>query len=399
MNSESILLFTKDAFCTEYLPCYGNKYWEGKTPNFDEMVEKGTLFTRFYTAAPSSAMAYMAMFTGKYPYEQEIKEYVPIVQSYSGKTLFDLAREKGYECHVIWDEKWMTTSYLHSMCYGEGTIFHPLIDLRQGVGFHNPHEGVLVADKCKEDSTLIMIEKEIREIVSRGKVFVWFHLPHVINGRVGYGSDIDLHDRVLGIMRNYFDDSKIYISGDHGNMNGHKGKIGYGFDVNEAAIRIPLITPRKKNLRVCNDLISNIDWDKIIFGGDIIPARDIIISDCAYYAQLSRKTVFMYKQYRYIYNLKDRSEELYDIEWDPNENFNLIADETLDVDRHVLVKSRELYFYPDWDNLPGIRKQLRDARQRMWREPSNKQMLLDKARKNKFLRAIGLPILKFLRIK
>lgn len=399
MNNESILLFTKDAFCTEYLPCYGNKYWEGMTPNFNEMVEKGTLFTRFYTAAPSSAMAYMAMFTGKYPYEQEIKEYVPLVQSYSGKTLFDLAREKGFEGHVIWDEKWMTTSYLHSRCYGEGTVFHPLKDLRQGVGFHNPHEGVLVADKGKEEATLIMIEKEISEIVSRGKVFVWFHLPHVINGRVGYGSDIDLHDRVLGIMRKYFDDSKIFISGDHGNMNGHKGKIGYGFDVNEAATRIPLITPRKNGLRVCNDLISNIDWDKIIFGGDTIPAREIIISDCAYYAQLSRKTVFMYKQYRYIYNLRDRSEELYDIEWDPNENFNLIADETLDVDRHVMVKSRELYFYPHWDNLPAIREKLRDVKQRMWREPTKTQMILYKARNNKFLRAVGMPILKVLRIK
>ena len=150
MNKDSILLFTKDAFCTEYLPCYGNKYWQGKTPNLDELIAKGTLFTRFYTAAPSSAMSYMAMFTGKYPYEQNISEYVPLVKSYSGQTLFDKAMERGFDCHVIWDEIWMKTSYVHSLCYGEQTKFHPLHGLRQGVGFHYQHEGFLKPDKTKK---------------------------------------------------------------------------------------------------------------------------------------------------------------------------------------------------------------------------------------------------------
>lgn len=399
MNNESILLFTKDAFCTEYLPCYGNKYWAGKTPNFDEMASKGTLFTRFYTAAPSSAMAYMAMFTGKYPYEQNIREYVPLIKDYEGETLFDKARKKGYEAHVVWDEKWMTTSYLHSLCYGEETIMHPLKGLRQGVGFHNQHEGYLQPSVEREKQTLAMIEEEFKQITTRGKVFVWFHLPHVINGRVGYGTDIDLHDKVLGIMRKYFSDDHIFISGDHGNMNGHRGKIGYGFDVNEAAIRIPLITPRKAELTQCDSLLCCIDWDKIIFDGDKIPEREVVISDSAYYAQPNRKTAFLYKNYVYIYNKIDKSEELYDIDWDPNQNFNLIADEVLDVDRHVMVKSRELYFYPYWELLPAIREKLRKERLAMWREPSRKQKLFTNIKQIGLVRKVGLPVLKVLQKK
>lgn len=394
INKDSILLFTKDAFCIDYLPCYGNKYWEGKTPNLDALVAKGTLYNRFYTAAPSSAMAYMAMFTGKYPYEQEIMEYVPLVKSYNGITLFDIAREKGFECHIVWDEIWMTTSYKHSLCYGNGTVFHALHGLRQGVGFHYKHEGFLKPSIEKEKATLEMIEEEIKEIAESGKVFVWFHLPHVINGRVGYGSDIDLYDNVLGIMRKYFCDTNIYISGDHGNMNGHKGKLGYGFDVYEPAIRIPLITPRKQNLTVCDDLISNIDWDKIIFGGDVIPSREIIISDCAYYAQPSRKTVFMYGNYRYIYNRSDKSEELYDIKWDPNQNFNLMKDRCYDEDRKVENISRELFFYPYWEYLPEIREKLRNAKNIIWREPSRKQKLIARLKKNKMIRFVGMFILK-----
>lgn len=393
MNKDSILLFTKDAFPTEYLPCYGNKYWAGKTPNFDEMAEKGTLFTNFYTAAPSSAMAYMAMFTGKYSYEQDIKQYVPLVKSYSGETLFDKARARGFECHVIWDEIWMSTSYKHSLCYGEGTIFHALQGLRQGVGFHYKHEGFLKPSVEKEEATLKMIEEEVSQLCKRGKVFVWFHLPHVINGRTGYGSDIDLHDRVLGIMRKYFDDSNIYISADHGNMNGHRGILGYGFHVYEPAIRIPLITPRKAGLKQCDALVSNIDWDKIIFGGDNIPDREIILSDSAYYAQPHRKIAFLYGKYRYIYNKATKKEELYDIEWDPNQNFSLMEDTSYDEDRKVLSPSRELYYYPYWEELQPIREKLRAEKDKIWKEEDISQKAMNGVfafmRRHEFLRKIG----------
>lgn len=104
----------------------------------------------------------------------------------------------------------------------------------------------------------------------------------------------------------------------------------------------------------------------------------------------------MYKNFRYIYNRCDKSEELYDIDWDPNQNFNLIEDEVLDVDRHVMVKSRELYFYNNWENLPEIRKILRDARMKMWREPSKKQLFVTMIKKNKLVRKIGLPLLKYI---
>lgn len=377
MNKDSIILFTKDAFCTEYLPCYGNKFWKGKTPNLNELVKKGTLYTHFYTAAPSSAMAYLSMFTGLYPYQQSIKTYAPLVKSYEGETLFDKARKKGYTCHVIWDESWMTTSYVHSLCYGEGTIFHPLHGLRQGVGFHYKHDGFLVPDKKKEDATLELIEQEVKKITSEDKVFLWFHLPHVINGRVAYGSDIDLYDKVIGIIRKYFSDENIYISGDHGNMNGHKGKLGYGFDVYEPAIRIPLITPRRQDLETYDNTLCNIDWDKIIFS-DEIPNREIIISDSAYYSQPNRKTAIIYKNFRYIYNKIDGSEELYDIEWDPNQNFNLMEDQVNDIDRKVVNISRELYFYPYWQQLPSIRTKLREERLKIWKEEPSKVKVFHK---------------------
>ena len=155
-----------------------------------------------------------------------------------------------------------------------------------------------------------------------------------------------------------------------------------------------MITPRKQGLRTFNGLVSNIDWERIIFGGDDIPSRDIIISDSAYYAQPNRKTVFLYQNFRYIYNRIDKSEELYDIDWDPNQDFNLINEQMLDVDRHVIVKSRELYFYPHWDELQPIREKLRQVKSDIWREPSRKHIIVSKLKANKFIRRIVMPVAK-----
>ena len=46
---ESIIFITKDAFCKDYLPCYGNQYWSGHTPNIDKLVENGSVFRKYYT--------------------------------------------------------------------------------------------------------------------------------------------------------------------------------------------------------------------------------------------------------------------------------------------------------------------------------------------------------------
>jgi len=376
MNNNSILFLTKDALCCSYLPCYGNSFWRGKTPNLDQLVSQGTLFLNAFTAAPSSAMSYLTMFTQKYPYQQNIKEYVPVVKSYDGKTLFDKAEELGFQCHVLWDEHWVQLAQRYSECYGTHTIIHNIKGLRQSVGLSNRKESLLLRDDVLAQKTILMLEEEVASIVSSDrKVFIWCHLPHVLNGRTSYADDIDLYDRCIGMFRKYFNDDNIFISGDHGNMNGMRGKVRYGFDVYDPAIRIPLISPRLNNSSIYTEQFCNIDFFDLIFNRNIIK-RDFIFSDCAYYAQPRRKLAVIYGKYRYIYNKADQSEELYDIKWDPNEEFNLISDYVYDVDRKIISPAKELYFYPEWDKLPSIRILLREQKDKIWREPSYKQKTL-----------------------
>ena len=367
-----IALITKDATGKFYLPVYGNKYW--KTPNIDELAEKGTVFQRHYTAAPSSAMSYTSMFTGLYPFETQRKDYRVVSGENLGDTLFDKASKMGYSCHVIWDKVWDSTSKIHSECYS-GASIHSIEDFQQKVGAHFPHSGELIPDSRKSERSIAMLMNIIEEICSKNeRVFVWVHFPHVINGRTCYGGDIDLWDKAIGMLRSYFPDDGIYISADHGNMNGEKGKICYGFDVNEPASAIPFISPRIDNLSEVTFPTCHIDLFKIIFQ-NTIPQNEFVYSDSAYYAQPNRKLAIICGKYKYIFSAKDRLEELYDLDYDPHEDVNLMTDYILDTDRKLITPLKEVYFYTEWDKLDEIRKKMRNEKDRIWRNPNHFEMV------------------------
>ena len=101
-------------------------------------------------------------------------------------------------------------------------------------------------------------------------------------------------------------------------------------------------------------------------------------------------------KYRYIYNKKTQTEELYDIDYDPNQNFNLIHDDIYDVDRNATSPAREYYFYPEWDELPAVRQELRAEKNRIWRDVNSRQKgimaIMNSLRNNKLTHAILKPL-------
>jgi len=283
-------------------------------------------------------------------------------------------------------------AYVYTQCYGKNTTIHYLKELRQGVGPKYRRNEALVRDDEIAQKTLAMVRKEMEDLVKSGnKLFGWFHMPHVLNGRTGYADDIDLYDQYIGMLREFFSDDNIFISADHGNMNGVRGKLRYGFDVYDTAINIPLITPRIDGKKECDALMTNKDFFDLIFNRKIVK-HEFVIADSTYYAQPRRKTAIIGGKYRYIYNKETKTEELYDVEWDPNQNFNLISDYFHDEDRNQDSLSSELYFYPYWIELPAIREKLRAEKDRIWRDLSWSEKVVsrfyDFLRKNKITHSL-----------
>lgn len=223
--------------CTEYLPTYGNKLWN--TPNINQLAEKGTVFSNHYTAAPSTVMSFYSMVTEKFAHESGFDVYEKSYKKYDGDTIFKKLKRLGYECHIIWAQNMMPLKeYLDY--FNDDVELHAINIFRQGVGAHYIHNGFLTRDMQKEEEAFSVIETNIRSLFTgKDNVFLWIHFPHVIKGEVSYGSDIELFDKYIGMIRKYVDDDCIAITADHGNMNGHRGKLGYGFDVYEPNIRVP----------------------------------------------------------------------------------------------------------------------------------------------------------------
>ena len=356
---EQIVLISKDVLRADYLGCYGNKYWD--TPNIDELAHKGTIFRRHYTLSPSSAMAYTGMFSGLNAYELNRKSYTEIGQFKQVPILFDILQERGYCCHVIWDEIWNKTAYPYSKCYGVDTIFHNL-KIEQVVGPHKINKNRIVQRQGYKT-----IEKVTMEVdsIKDSKLFLWIHLPHVLYGRTAYGSDIDLLDVLVGKMRQRFGDQSIYVTADHGHMNCEKGLPVYGFHVYEGAIRIPLITPRIDNMAEVLFPTSNIQLKEIILDNKVAKL-DYIFSDTQYYAQPRRRLAIIKDNYKYIYN-KDGTEELYDCQWDKNENINLLRNRWFDKDRYRWYYTEEISFYPYYDTACKYYQLLRAKKDEIWK--------------------------------
>lgn len=366
--SHNILLITKDALCKEYLPLYGNQLWEGKTPNLDELVAKGTVFNRHYTAAPSTVMAFRAMSTGRFGHDQPYSNYTPKEVPGSSTDLFAMAASRGYKGHIIWDQAWVKMVLKYGNCYGPEVRFHNIPELRQGVGCHYNHNEPLKNNDELCKLTLNKVISEVEKITTENeRNFVWIHLPHVLNGRTAYGSDIDVFDHLIGLLREFFNDDSIYVSADHGNMNGFNGKYCYGFDVNTSSIEIPLITPRINGITHYDHVTSNVDLKTIIFEHKIVERR-YVFSDCAYYAQPQRKLAIVSDDFAYIFNKKNKSEELYDMNNDRMERCNLLNDSHYDIDRNVTSPVREYYYSPFWDRAESIANEFRDVKKSIWKD-------------------------------
>lgn len=357
------LFITKDAVCTDYLPLYGNKRF--KTPNIDELARKGTVFLNHYTCAPSTVMSFWGMITGELAHDTDFQLYEKKRAKFHGDTIFTKIQNAGLEPHLIWDDEWDILLEYEDIF--NDVKLHSIKDLKQAVGSHFIHEGFLENNDAKIDKALAVTEQKLKYILAKNNdSFIWLHLPHVISGKTGYGTDIEVFDRFVEMARKYVSDDCIAISSDHGNMNGHKGKICYGHDVYNPAIRIPLITPRINDIAEYTDNTSNIDLFDILFEGKI-PKHEFVYSDTAYRAQKNRKLAIMYGKYKYIYNKKTKTEELYDLEFDPDENFSIMHDYVFDIDRKINAPSRELYYYDEWDKLADIRLKLRAEKDRIWR--------------------------------
>lgn len=367
--NDKIILISKDALRKKTLPLFGGKYWS--TPNIDELAKKGTVFTNYYTAGGSTAMAFTAMALGKYLFETDRKLYDGKESSQNGNTIFDRLYDAGYDVNIAWDKSYDTFAKKHFKCEGIHTKIHVLDNI---IPHPLPHVNGTFDDLTfidKETEAGLCLVEDLFNRISKieGKTFLWFHLPHVFRGRNSYDSDIDVFDHIIGMARKYFPDDSLYISADHGQMNGMKGKFSYGYDVENSVIQIPLITPFRDGKHINDSLLSNTQLAQI-FGLDELKSQQFVYCETAYYAQPFRKMAIVHNHFKLVYDKYRKKFYLYDLEWDPEENLNLYYTEFFDTDRRCWYSLNQRFYYPYWDTAMKERDILLDEYKRVWKNGS-----------------------------
>ena len=180
---------------------------------------------------------------------------------------------------------------------------------------------------------------------------------------------MDVFDAVGGLARKIWGDEDIFVSADHGHMDGAKNKYHYGFDLEDDEIKIPFITPKIEQYSSVDFPTSTIQLFKI-FKDRAINRLDYVLSETAYYAQPKRKVAIIKDNFKYIYSKEDRKEFFYDLRFDPEEKHNLAQPEFFDVDRYIWYSTVQCFYYPDWENALKVMIELRNIKDKMWKNGS-----------------------------
>ena len=338
---ETIIFISKDALRKSALSCFGNPW--SHTRNVDELAVKGTVYNKFYTAGGSTAMAFTAMATGTFLYDSGRKRYDGNESEVKGNNLFDRLWEAGYSVHIAWDKSYSTFAKKHFRCEGKHTIVHSLDCIIPKPTHHISGQfDDLTYNEAEVEEGLNQVRDLFDDIAAiQGKRFLWFHLPHVFRGRNAYESDMDIFDRIIGMARGVFGDDSIWISADHGQMNGIKGKFGYGYDVVNPVMQIPLITPRVDGRDSIDFPVSNTQL-AAVFGLEPLEPMEFVYCETAYYVQPQRKMAIVHGDFKLVYDKRSKRFGLYDLVWDPDENLNLYYPEFFDVDRRCWYSLNQL---------------------------------------------------------
>ena len=364
---DTIIFISKDALRKEALSCFGNSWV--KTSNIDELAAKGTIYNQFYTAGGSTAMAFTAMATGSFLFESGRKLYDgKEAEVETGSNIFDRLYDLGYSVHIAWDQSYTDFAKNHFKCEGKHTIIHSLNSI---IPRHTKHISGrfddLTYDEEETEKGMCLVRNLFDEIKSiDGKKFLWLHLPHVFRGRNSYDSDLDIFDRIVGLARSMFGDKTIWISADHGQMNGIKGKFSYGYDVENPVMQIPMIAPRIDGKPCIDFPVSNTQL-AAVFGLEPLKPLEFVYCETAYYAQPQRKMAIVHGDFKLVYDKRTAKFELYDLKWDKGENLNLFYPEFFDTDRRCWYSLNQRFYYPHWNEALKERGILLAEWKRVWK--------------------------------
>ena len=249
----NVLLVTLDTTRADRLGCYGNP--NIKTPVIDGLARDGILFTKAYSAGPTTLPSHSTMMTGLYPIHHGARANSVYRLSEKHPTLAQIMSDSGYATGAV------ISAFVLDSRFGLARGFDTYNDdLPPAAGTHELFETERIAVNAT-NAAIDWIK------LRKGKpFFYWVHYfdPHQPYRppepyaqeyeSLPYDGEIAYVDTELGRLLDFLEESEVrdntlvIVVGDHGQGLGQHGELTHGFLLYDGTLHVPLIMSCGKRL-------------------------------------------------------------------------------------------------------------------------------------------------------
>jgi arylsulfatase A-like enzyme/tetratricopeptide (TPR) repeat protein len=356
-----VLLITIDTLRADYLSCYNQT--NIKTPQIDRLAAQGLLFSRAYAHNVLTLPSHINILTGTYPFFHGVRDNIGFRLSEESILISEILKEKGYRTAAfigafplderfglnqgfdLYDDFYGNTSYLHDLFYVE-----------------RPADKVI-------DAAMDWIGKK----QPNNTWFCWIHLfdphspynpPQAFKEKYPsdfYGGEVAFVDQELGRLFDFLAKRKdksfplTILTSDHGESLGEHGEQTHGVFAYNSTLQVPLVIYQPKifpRAQTFKEIVGHIDIAPTIL--DILGLKIPKDMQGRSLLRLSKKPSTWKEQDYYFESLSPNLlrnwaplhglirgsskfislplPELYDLDKDPSEKNNLIADKSRQAD-------------------------------------------------------------------
>jgi choline-sulfatase len=347
-----LVLISIDTLRADRLPVYG--YSAGRTPAIDAFARDAIVFDRAYAHAPQTLPSHASMLTGQLPFAHAVRDNLGFTLSEDAATLPEVLSQAGYT----------TGGFVSSF------VLRAETGIAQGFGTYDAQFPAAASDRSPGQvqrpgmQTLEATDRWLDSLADT-RAFAFFHIyephkpytpPTTYQGLADpYDGEVAYSDEIVGRLlaslkrRGWYDNATIVITADHGEGLGDHGEQEHGLFLYDEVMRVPLLVKlpgnqgagaRRREPVQHIDLVptltslAGVQPPVALQGRNLMPLMDGsgTITPQGIYAEAlyaryhfgwSELTSLTDERYRFI---QAPREELYDLERDPDERTNLIAD-------------------------------------------------------------------------
>jgi arylsulfatase A-like enzyme/Flp pilus assembly protein TadD len=347
----AIVLVSIDTLRADRLPAYG--YTRGKTPALDAFARDAVLFSHAYAHAPQTLPSHASIFTGLLPFEHGVRDNLGFTLSSDKVTLPVLLRQAGYR----------TGGFVSSY------VLRPEAGLNRGFDVYSAEFPEVGADRSPGlvqragEQTLAAATRWL-DTLADARFFLFFHIyephkpyapPERFKSMDAYDGEVAYADEIVGRLlqdlkrRGWYDNATVIVLSDHGEGLGDHGELEHGLFVYDEVIRVPWIMKlpaSRSGGRQIAAPIQHLDlMPTLLTSAGLPPMPSLRGRDLTallnHRGQLAPQGIYseaLYPRYHFGWSellsltderyrfIKAPREELYDLDRDPDEKQNIVAE-------------------------------------------------------------------------